>query len=59
MFWFFGGACGISAPQPGIKPTLPASECEVFAREVPCLYFWGKKQISFISELFLQNNFPS
>ena len=30
MFWFFGHkACGILAPQPGIKPTPPALEGEV------------------------------
>ena len=30
MFWIFGHeACGISAPQPGIKPVLPALEGEV------------------------------
>ena len=32
MFWFFGlEACGILAPQPGIKPVLPALEDEVLA----------------------------
>ena len=30
MFWFFGlEACGILAPQPGIKPTPPVLEEEV------------------------------
>ena len=31
MFWFFGSeACGIVAPQPGIKPAPPSLEGEVF-----------------------------
>ena len=41
MFWFFGHeACGILAPQPGIKPTLPGWEGKVLTlywttREAP------------------------
>ena len=31
MFWFFGcEACGILAPWPGIEPTPPALEGEVY-----------------------------
>ena len=34
MFWFFGSeACGILAPQPGIKPAPPSLEGEVFFLE--------------------------
>ena len=30
MFWLFGHeACGISAPQEGIEPSLPALEGEI------------------------------
>ena len=35
-------ACGISAPQPGIKPTAPALEGEVFTTESP-----GKSQVQY------------
>ena len=36
MFWFFGlGACGILAPQPGIKPIPPALEGEVLTTGPP------------------------
>ena len=32
VFWFFGHkACGISAPQAGIEPALPALESKVLA----------------------------
>ena len=36
MFRFFGQeACGILAPQPGIKPALPALEAEVLTTGPP------------------------
>ena len=36
LFWFLGReACGISAPQPGIKPTPSALEGEVLTTELP------------------------
>ena len=36
MFWFFGHkACGILAPQPGIKPTPPALEGKVLTTGPP------------------------
>ena len=36
MFWFFGHeACGILAPQPGIKPASPALEGEVLTTGPP------------------------
>ena len=37
MFCFFGGheACGILAPQPGIKPVLPTLEGEVLTTGPP------------------------
>ena len=36
MFWVFGPeACGILAPQPGIEPTLPTLEGEVFTTGLP------------------------
>ena len=36
MFWFFGiKACGNLAPQPGIKPALPALEGEVSTTGLP------------------------
>ena len=41
MFWFFScKACGILAPQPGIKPVPPPLDCKVHwtAREVPTLF---------------------
>ena len=42
MFWFFGHkACGISAPQPGVKPTPTALEGEALSTGQPgkSLYF--------------------
>ena len=36
MFWFFGReACGILAPQPGIKPAPPALEGPVLTTGPP------------------------
>ena len=36
MFWFFGsGACGVLAPEPGIRPTPPALEGEVSPTRPP------------------------
>ena len=36
MFWFVGHeACGILAPQPGIRPVPPAFEGEVLATGAP------------------------
>ena len=36
LFWFFGcKACGILAPQPGIKPVPPALEAEVSTTRQP------------------------
>ena len=36
MFWFFGiKACGNLAPQPGIKPALPALEGDVLTTGLP------------------------
>ena len=44
MFWFFGlEACGILAPTPGMEPTPPALEGEVFTTGPP-----GKTQNVFI-----------
>ena len=34
MFWFFGlEACGILAPQPGIKPVPPVLKSEILTTE--------------------------
>ena len=44
LFWFLGyEACGISAPQPGIKPTPSALEGEVLTTGLP-----GKSQDWFL-----------
>ena len=45
MFWIFGHeACGILAPQPGVKPTPPALEGEVVitgqTEKGPPVFFW-------------------
>ena len=48
MFWFFGHkACGILAPQPGIKPTPPALEGKVLTTGPP-----GKSQTFLIFDEF-------
>ena len=42
LFWFLGyEACGISAPQPGIKPTPSALEGEVLTPGLPGKFLNG------------------
>ena len=52
VFWFFGHeACGILAPQPGIKPTPPALEGEVLTTGLP-----RKSQAPFLCVTWIKSN---